>query len=115
LLKLQNGTDEKEAGRMGRKRLEEKELDVQPVLVDERYAAAYIGMSMSFLRRTRMEGVLKSRTPGPKFLKIGKTVRYEMAELERWIDMFLGEDSCVPVRMEPLPSKRGAGSSSGSA
>jgi predicted DNA-binding transcriptional regulator AlpA len=100
---------------MGRRKAEERELDVQPVLVDEKYAAAYIGMSMSFLRRTRMEGTLKSRTPGPKFLKIGRTVRYEMAELDRWIDQFRGEDSCVPVRMEPLPSRRGAGSSSRSA
>ncbi|MGE3319848.1 MAG: helix-turn-helix transcriptional regulator [Candidatus Berkiella sp.] len=52
----------------------------------EKEAAHYIGMSVSFLRRDRMEGVIGNRTPGPKWLKIGRSVRYLKEELDQWLE-----------------------------
>lgn len=52
----------------------------------EKEAAHYIGMSVSFLRKDRIEGQIGSRTPGPRFLKIGKSVRYLKDELDKWLE-----------------------------
>lgn len=52
----------------------------------EKEAAHYIGMSVSFLRRDRMEGVIGKSTPGPKYLKIGRSVRYLKEELDQWLE-----------------------------
>ncbi len=54
-------------------------------VVDEREAAKYVGMSVSFLRQARMEGNREGRTPGPPFVKIGKSVRYLIADLDTWL------------------------------
>jgi len=54
--------------------------------MSESEACHYIGMSRSFLARTRMEGDRKNRTPGPKYLKIGKSIRYDKSDLDAWID-----------------------------
>jgi predicted DNA-binding transcriptional regulator AlpA len=51
----------------------------------EKEAAEYIGMSRSFLRQDRMNGYRSSRTPGPKFLKIGRSIRYLMDDLQTWL------------------------------
>ena len=42
----------------------------------EKEAARYTAMSCSFLRQARMDGDRKNRTPGPPYLKIGRSVRY---------------------------------------
>lgn len=47
--------------------------------------AEYIGMSRSFLRQSRMEG---NRTPAPRFIKIGRAVRYLVEDLDSWLDSF---------------------------
>lgn len=52
----------------------------------EKEAANYIGMSIAFLRKDRSEGKIGNRTPGPKYLKIGKSVRYLKDELDRWLE-----------------------------
>lgn len=54
-------------------------------LVPEKEAARYIGMSVQFLRKSRIEGRRKSRTPGPPFHKIGKSVRYSLCDLDAWL------------------------------
>jgi predicted DNA-binding transcriptional regulator AlpA len=51
----------------------------------ETEASTYIGMSRSFLRQDRMNGVRENRTPGPKFLKIGRSVRYLKEDLDIWL------------------------------
>lgn len=43
-------------------------------------AAAYIGMSSSWLNKTRMAGT------GPVYLKIGGGVRYDVADLAAWLN-----------------------------
>ncbi|HUW61948.1 MAG TPA: hypothetical protein VMZ06_13185, partial [Candidatus Bathyarchaeia archaeon] len=49
-------------------------------------AAAFIGMSMSFLRMARCEGHRGNRTPGPPFYRIGKVVRYSITDLRAWLE-----------------------------
>ena len=59
----------------------------------EKEAAEYIGMSCSFLRQDRMNGLRKNRTPGPNFIKIGRTIRYLREELDKWLEMYRVERS----------------------
>ncbi len=49
-------------------------------------AAQYIGMSISFLRQSRMDGARLNRTQGPIYLKIGRSVRYIKDDLDAWLD-----------------------------
>lgn len=51
----------------------------------EKEAAAYIGMSVPFLRQSRMETY--DGTPGPAFIKAGRAVRYTRADLDAWLAM----------------------------
>lgn len=57
-------------------------------LLSETEASAYIGMSKSYLRKARMEGNRRNRTPAPKFIKIDRTVRYPIEELDAWLNTF---------------------------
>jgi len=50
--------------------------------------AEYIGMSRSYLRQARMEGNRNNRTPAPKFIKVGRAVRYLKQDLDNWLDSF---------------------------
>ena len=59
--------------------------DIQPNAIDEKDAAIYIGMSVAYLRRSRMEGNRKNRTPAPPFIKIGRSVRYLINDLDTWL------------------------------
>ena len=58
----------------------------QPTMLSTRQAAAFIGMSMSFLRMARCEGHRGNRTPGPVFYRLGKIVRYSTDDLRAWLD-----------------------------
>ncbi|HAU1765221.1 TPA: helix-turn-helix domain-containing protein [Legionella pneumophila] len=49
-------------------------------------AANYICMSKSFLSQDRVNGALKNRTPGPKFIKIGRSIRYLKEDLDVWLE-----------------------------
>jgi predicted DNA-binding transcriptional regulator AlpA len=50
-------------------------------------AARYIGMSESFLRQSRMDGLRENRTPGPPFVRIGKrAIRYLRKDLDAWLE-----------------------------
>jgi predicted DNA-binding transcriptional regulator AlpA len=42
-------------------------------------AAAYLGISKSFLDKTRLNGT------GPVYLKIGRRVAYDLGDLEIWV------------------------------
>ncbi len=57
----------------------------RPRLLTEKQAAPYIGMSCSFLRQSRMNGMRQNRNPGPPFLKIGRKVLYLADDLEAWL------------------------------
>jgi len=45
-------------------------------LLDEKEAATYCGMSVSFLQKSRSNGQLGNRTKAPSFKKIGRRVLY---------------------------------------
>lgn len=51
-------------------------------------ASSYIGMSRSYLRQSRMDGIRDKRTPAPPFIKIGRSVRYLKEDLDAWLDSF---------------------------
>lgn len=52
-------------------------------------ASQYIGMSRSYLAQSRMDGNREKRTPAPRFIKIGRSVRYLREDLDRWLDTFM--------------------------
>lgn len=54
--------------------------------IDEKEAAFYIGMSVQFLRQGRCYGNLPGRTPAPPFIKIGRSVRYLIRDLDAWLE-----------------------------
>jgi hypothetical protein len=60
--------------------------NLQKQVINEIEAAKYIGMSPSYLRMDRCEGHRKNRARGPAYLKIGKAVRYRIADLDEWLD-----------------------------
>ena len=55
-------------------------------MVPETVAAPIIGMSVQFLRQSRMDGLRVNRTPGPPFHKFGRSVRYKISDLIAWLD-----------------------------
>jgi predicted DNA-binding transcriptional regulator AlpA len=59
---------------------------VAPRAMTEIEAAQYIGMSRSFLAQSRMDGYRENRTKAPRFIKIGRAVRYLKEELDRFLD-----------------------------
>lgn len=59
---------------------------MQPRLLSEQQTASYIGMSRSFLRKSRMDGDLPGRTPGPPYIRFGRAIRYDIADLDAWIE-----------------------------
>jgi len=58
-------------------------------ILTEKEAAIYIGMSRSFLSQDRMNGYRVNRTPGPPFLKLGRSIRYRKQDLDDWLDKHL--------------------------
>ena len=59
----------------------------------EREAAEYLGMSTSFLRKDRMHGKRDGYTPGPRWIRIGRSVRYLKEDLDAWLENFSKEYS----------------------
>ena len=57
-------------------------------VLTEQQAAQYIGMSQSFLRQDRMNGKREGRTPGPPWLKIGRSIRYLKKDVDKWLEQF---------------------------
>ena len=58
--------------------------DHRPPL-NEREAAAYIGMSVSYLRLSRMRGSTKCQS-APPFVRMGKVIRYLPHDLDDWLE-----------------------------
>lgn len=63
-------------------------MNVEKRLFTEQEASHYICMSRSFLRQARMDGKLGKRTPAPRFIKIGRAVRYLKDDLDTWLESF---------------------------
>lgn len=54
-------------------------------LLKEQETAKYLGMSVAFLRKSRMSGSRAGHTPGPPWVRLGRSVRYDLADLDQWI------------------------------
>jgi predicted DNA-binding transcriptional regulator AlpA len=57
----------------------ENPLTTSTSILDASGAAAFLGLSQSTLAKLRLSG------SGPVFLKLGRRVFYQLADLERWI------------------------------
>ena len=58
---------------------------ITPATLNEKDAALYLGVSVAFLRVSRMR-TPRSTVPGPVFLKAGKRgVRYLLSDLDAWL------------------------------
>lgn len=55
-------------------------------LLDEHGAASHISMSVAYLRADRVRGHPGNRTPGPPYIKLGRAIRYDVRDLDAWID-----------------------------
>jgi predicted DNA-binding transcriptional regulator AlpA len=64
-------------------------------LLTEQEAADYIGLSRSLLRQGRIYGHREGHIPPPPHLKLGeRAIRYDIYDLDRWVEQFrsaLGE------------------------
>jgi hypothetical protein len=56
-----------------------------PLLLTEKRAAAFLGVSLPFLRRGRSCGTTGERTPTPPFVRVGGRVFYRRSDLEFWV------------------------------
>lgn len=57
-------------------------------VLNDREASAYIGMSISWLRHGRIAGYRLDDLPYPQFIKIGRSVRYLIEDLDCWLEKF---------------------------
>ena len=72
--------------RSQKKSLPHVDLDRLPLLLGEKIAAEALGVSPSFLSKSRSEGTRKSRTPAPPFVALGGRRYYRTAELKSWVE-----------------------------
>jgi hypothetical protein len=52
----------------------------------EKEASDYLGLSLAFLRKDRVNGVRDGYLLGPNYIKFGKNVRYLKEDIEAWIE-----------------------------
>jgi predicted DNA-binding transcriptional regulator AlpA len=53
---------------------------LERTLIDEKVAAKYLGMSRTWLRKCRCSGI-----GGPPFHRLGRSIRYSVADLDAWL------------------------------
>ena len=58
---------------------------IESVVLDEKGAAKYIGMSVSFLRQSRMKVKPQGLAEGPPYIKVGRAIRYRIKDLDDWL------------------------------
>ena len=59
---------------------------MEPKTLTEPETSVYIKMSRSYLRQARCAGQVGHRTRGPAFIKIGRSVRYLVEDLDAWLE-----------------------------
>jgi hypothetical protein len=57
-----------------------------PLMLDEKHASLALGVSVSFLRKSRCEGTRKKQTPAPPFVCIGGRRYYRTVDLKSWVE-----------------------------
>ncbi|MGE4532620.1 hypothetical protein [Halomonas sp.] len=58
--------------------------------VDEKVAAEYLGFKPCTIRQSRWSGYLAGHK-APRWIKFGRSVRYDVGELDRWARTVAGE------------------------
>lgn len=58
----------------------------RPRLMNEFEAAEYLHMSVGWLRKSRMLGWREGRTPAPPYVRLGRAIKYDPADLDEWIN-----------------------------
>jgi hypothetical protein len=61
-------------------------LDALPELLSEKQMSERFGISLSYLRKSRMNGQIKGQTPAPPYCKIAKRVFYKRADALLWLE-----------------------------
>jgi hypothetical protein len=64
-----------------------------PELLTEKQVALYAGISLSFLRKSRLTGDIKGRTSAPPFCRVGKRIFYRRADLSHWIQTLKAQEA----------------------
>ncbi len=63
---------------------------ISPALLDETQTAAYIRLATSTLRNMRCADAKRQaagqRPTGPRWIRIGRSIRYRITDLDRWIE-----------------------------
>ncbi len=62
-----------------------------PHTVDTNGAAAYIGLARNTLEKLRVTG------GGPRFVKLGRAVRYRVSDLEAYVAARIVESTSAPI------------------
>jgi predicted DNA-binding transcriptional regulator AlpA len=71
-------------------------MPVSPVLLTESEAAEYLSVSRSFLAQGRMKGGDKY----PRFKKLGRSIRYAVADLATWLEGSTCSNTLYPANKE---------------
>jgi hypothetical protein len=56
-----------------------------PLMLNDKDAALLLGLSPSYLRKSRSDGQIGDRTPAPPFIKLGGRRLYRVADLKEWV------------------------------
>ena len=62
-----------------------------PLLIKEKEAAERLGVSLSYLRKSRCEGTRGRKTPAPPFVRIEDSIYYRLADLNAWVDGLISQ------------------------
>lgn len=73
---------------------EPKVPDLNRPNLNEADAAFYLGLSVSSLRKSRMNGPRANHLPPPPYVKLGRRVIYRAADLARFLETNL---AAIPV------------------
>lgn len=65
---------------------------IEPVALSTEQAAIYIGMSVEYLKRARIDG------KGPSFSKIGRRVVYQVKDLQSFLERHRQQNTCSKIR-----------------
>lgn len=61
-------------------------ISTKPRLLSESEAATYLGISRISLRKARCYGEIPGRIPPPPVIRLGRTVRYDVRDLDAFIE-----------------------------
>jgi hypothetical protein len=57
-----------------------------PLLLGEKETANILGVSLSYLRKSRCEGTRRGRTPAPPYVRVDGRCYYRLTDLQEWVD-----------------------------